>query len=275
VTDVAALIADLACARMEAGRPHVLGLCGPQGSGKSTAAEAAVRLLSARGVHAAVLALDDLYLGRAARAELAGRVHPLLATRGPPGTHDVSQGISLIAAWKAGGIARPPRFDKIADDRRPGPGPRLGPLDLLIFEGWCVGARPQPTAALATPINALEAECDPDGRWRIYVNDRLAADYQRLFAPIDSLALLLAPDFDTVFRWRAEQEETNRRRHDPARGGRAMTAEEIERFVRHYERLTRHIAAEMPARADLVIRLDAGRRPISVRYPQSGDQPGT
>jgi len=274
MTDVASLIADLASTRHEPGRLHVLGLCGPQGSGKSTAADAAAVLLAERGLRAAVLALDDLYLGRAERQALAARIHPLLVTRGPPGTHDVTEGERLLAALNRGETERPPRFDKIADDRHAEPGPPIGPLDVLIFEGWCIGARPQDDSALTAPINALEAERDPDGIWRRYVNDRLASDYQRLFAALGSLVLLQAPRFETIFEWRLQQEETNRQRYDAARSGHPMTADEVEAFVRHYERLTRHIAAEMPARADVAIALDAERRVVDVRRP-AGNQDGT
>ncbi|WP_157216857.1 kinase [Flavisphingomonas formosensis] len=267
MTESAALIADLAAERRVIGAPpHVLGLCGPQGSGKSTAAEAAVRLLAERGLRAAVLSLDDLYLGRAERAALAAEIHPLFATRGPPGTHDVAEGEWIIAALKRGHPVRFPRFDKIADDRHAEPAPSVGPLDVLIFEGWCIGAAPQDEADLALPVNALEAECDADALWRRTVNHRLATDYRPLFAALDSLVLLRAPAFEIIFRWRLEQEETNRLRHDARHGGRPMDAAAIERFIRHYERLTRHIDAEMPARADLVIQLDEERRPIGARH---------
>ena len=38
----------------------------------------------------------------------------------------------------------------------------------------------------------------------------------------------------------------------------------LQRFIAHYERITRHILAEMPNRADLVIRLDRRRRPLAI-----------
>jgi D-glycerate 3-kinase len=41
-----------------------------------------------------------------------------------------------------------------------------------------------------------------------------------------------------------------------------MSNSEVEAFIRHYERLTRHLLAEMPARADVLVRLDADRRPL-------------
>ena len=77
----------------------VVGICGAQGSGKSTLTAVLRKLLEMRGLRVASLSLDDLYLTRGERRELAARIHPLLATRGVPGTHDVELG-------KAGAAAR-------------------------------------------------------------------------------------------------------------------------------------------------------------------------
>jgi D-glycerate 3-kinase len=249
-------------------KPVVVGICGAQGSGKSTAAAALAANLEKRGYRTATLSLDDLYLSRAERQVLSRTVHPLFATRGVPGTHDAALGEAVLESLGRSALTEIPRFDKASDQ----PLPRArwdrfaGPADIVLFEGWCVGARPQPEAALAAPVNRLEAEEDADGRWRRYVNDTLDRLYQGLFGRIDFLALLAAPSFDIVKHWRFEQEETLRA------GLRAaglptdglMDADEIARFVQHYERLTRHILAEMPGRADLVIRLDEARRPNAV-----------
>ncbi len=254
----AVLAAVMALVGANSGRhPFVLGLCGAQGSGKSTLAAAVVEAARARGLAAATLSLDDLYLTRAERAVLAREVHPLLATRGVPGTHDVALGLDLLARLDAGEAVNLPRFDKATDDRAPeaawdAVAPRL---DLLVFEGWCVGAVAQAEDALAEPVNALEASEDADGRWRTWVNARLAADYQRLFARIDALVLLAAPGFEVVAQWRLEQERA---------GAGVMDAGAVARFVQYYERLTRHILAEMPARADLVIHLSADRAPHAI-----------
>jgi D-glycerate 3-kinase len=237
-----------------------LGLCGPQGSGKSTIAKALQLLLEDGGAHAAILSLDDLYLARAERAQLAAAVHPLLQTRGVPGTHDVAMAMDVIDRLGEGEPVAMPCFDKATDDRvDPAAWPIVsGPIDILIFEGWCVGARPQQEDALAAPINALEAEADAAGIWRHYVNDRLASDYAALFARIDYQILLRAPSFEIVTRWRIEQEHKLRARlGDEAR---TMSDDAIAHFVRHYERLTRHIAAEMPGWADSVVDLDEERQ---------------
>lgn len=223
-----------------------------------------VGALEAEGIAAATLSLDDLYLTRAARADLAQRVHPLLATRGVPGTHDVALGQSIISALSAGAAVKLPRFDKAHDDRAPESRWPLAPqgCKVLIFEGWCVGALPQSQTQLLEPINELERLEDGDGRWRRYVNDCLGGVYQELFSRIDALVLLAAPSFDVVAGWRLQQE-----RELAAKAGEGvaiMDAAAVGRFVLFYERLTRHILVEMPPRADLLVRLGRERQILSL-----------
>ncbi|WP_294334262.1 AAA family ATPase [uncultured Sphingomonas sp.] len=234
--------------------PVVLGLCGAQGSGKSTLAAAVARAVP----DTVILSLDDLYRTRAARRDLAATIHPLFATRGVPGTHDVDLGIATLDALRAGARIRLPRFDKAVDDRVPdGDVAEAGAVRLILFEGWCVGARPIADADLAEPINALERNEDGDGRWRRSWNAALAGSYQALFARVDRLVLLEAPGWETVLRWRTEQEQTLRAAG--ASGPGVMDDAAVARFIQHYERLTRHILAEMPGRADLVLPLDERR----------------
>lgn len=235
----------------------VVGLCGAQGSGKSTLAAALVAALEANGLPAAALSLDDLYLTRAERQHLARRIHPLLATRGVPGTHDVALGLQTIAALERGEAAALPRFDKGLDDRAPQESwPHAPPrCQVLLLEGWCVGAVPQAAAALAAPIHDLEQREDPQGIWRAYANAALAGPYRALFDRIDLLILLATPNWEVVAQWREEQELPLRRAGAPQ----AMDPAELSRFVQHYERLTRWILEEMPQRADVVVRLDRQR----------------
>lgn len=261
-TELWPVLADwIAGEQVRAARPLVIGLCGPQGSGKSTGAEITRSRLEARGLRCAVLGLDDLYLGKSERRRLAEALHPLFATRGPPGTHDVELGLRMLDNLATPGTVRLPRFDKATDDRRPEaewPGFE-GPADVVIFEGWCVGAAPEPDARLTAPVNALEADEDPEGPWRRYANAALAGPYAALFGRLDRLIQLRAPDFSVVADWRIQQERELR-----TRTGCGMTDEEIRRFVWFYERLTRWIDEEMPGRADVVAQLDAERRPTRI-----------
>lgn len=248
----------------QSARPLVVGICGAQGSGKSTLVAALAEQLECEGI-AAALSLDDLYLTRAQRATLAREVHPLLATRGVPGTHDVGLGLQILDALAQGEAARLPRFDKALDDRAPSAAWPSAPSDtqVLLLEGWCIGARPQAEAALAAPVNALEQVEDPDGIWRCYANTALSGSYQSLFARIDLLVLLAAPGWDIVARWREQQEAELRA---SSTGAGVMTPAEVTRFIQHYERLTRHILAEMPSRADVVVRLGERREVLAIAY---------
>ncbi|MEJ7934511.1 kinase [Sphingobium sp. AN558] len=250
------------------GRLVLLGLCGAQGSGKSTLAAGLKARLEGEGVATAILSIDDLYKTRAAREGLARTVHPLLRTRGVPGTHDVALGLDVIAALERGEATWLPRFDKAADDRLPPTAwdKAEAGTRLLILEGWCVGARPQAAAALGAPVNALEREEDAEGIWRRYANMALAGPYQPLFARIDLMVLLAAPNFGVVQAWRSQQEQALRAVAGKEAPG-VMSDAGVERFIQHYERLTRHILHEMPGRADLVIRLgeDRSMRGVEMR----------
>ncbi len=257
------LAAGLAQRRAALGRPLIAGIHGCQGSGKSTLAMLLREALNQlHGLRCVNLSLDDCYLTRTQRQSLAARVHPLLATRGVPGTHDTALlGDTLDALPRSSGTVALPRFDKAADERLPKaawPGVET-PVDIVILEGWCLGVTPQSAEALARPVNRLEAEEDPDGRWRRFVNERLRADYLPLWDRIDHWTLLAAPSFDCVFAWRMEAE----RRLRAERGqDRRMDEAAMRRFIAHYQRLTEHALATLPPRMDRVIRLDAARRVI-------------
>jgi D-glycerate 3-kinase len=231
--------------------PVLVGLAGAQGSGKSTMALRLVDQLRERGLRTAILSLDDFYLTRTEREQLGRSVHPLLVTRGVPGTHDLALLSGAVDALLAGQGVTVPRFDKATDDRA-ADGRRVdGPVDVVLLEGWCIGARPQPAAALVDPVNDLERYEDDRGTWRRWINGRLATDYGSLFDRLALRILMRAPGFDVVLRWRTQQE-----RSLPIGG---MDAAALRRFIDHYERITRWMLEDEPA--DLVIDLDQDRNP--------------
>lgn len=239
----------------------VIGICGSQASGKSTLSRWLVERLTEEGMPAATLSLDDIYSTKAERQALAVDVHPLLITRGVPGTHDLGLGLAVINALRRGEPAPLPRFEKARDDRASADDWPLAPAKcrVLIFEGWCVGAMPQSQADLAKDVNGLEANEDPDGTWRAFANAELGGEYQHLFGRLDALIMLAAPSFAVVAGWRLQQEQDL-----AATGLPLMDKAAVERFVSHYERLTNWILREMPARADLVAQLDEQRRVVSI-----------
>lgn len=240
-------------------RLPLIAIAGAQGSGKSTLAAEAAKALAC-----ATLSLDDVYLTRAERVDLAERVHPLFAVRGPPGTHDLALLDHTLTRLRAAGAddrTPIPAFDKLVDDRRPetewpvfGGQPRA-----ILLEGWCLGATPQDPDALTAPINTLERDEDPDGLWRREINDALAGDYAHLFATFDALLFLKAPDFDRVLDWRTQQEAGLTGAPVPA-----SRRAELSRFVQHFERISRHMLAGGVA-ADVVVELDRNRAPAAIR----------
>ena len=253
------LAAHLLASRPPAqGQMQVIGLAAPPGSGKSTVAEAMVAQARQQGLRAASLSLDDVYLPRRQRQQLAARIHPLLATRGPPGSHDLALALSVITTLRNGQACALPRFDKLADERLPptqwlqaGAG-----LQLLVLEGWMLGVGPQDPAALVMPVNALEREHDADGRWRRWCNQRLQRNYPALWQCIDWLCVLQPQDWETVLGWRIEQEQ----RLAASQGRMGMDAAAVARFLQHFERVGRHAMATLPAIAALCLPLDAQRR---------------
>ncbi len=242
-------------------RPWLVGLSGLQGSGKSTLAAQLVAQARGNGIEALALSIDDFYFGRAARMRLARDVHPLLATRGVPGTHDVGLLLDTLDALRIARSSRPacvPRFDKGRDTRLPPS--RWGRIarrpDLVILEGWCVGVPPQSPSALRRPLNSLERDEDNDARWRTWVNEQLTRSYVPLWRRLDRLVMLQAPDYPIVRRWRDEQERALRMRRAP----RAMSPAALRRFLMYYERLSRQALRTLPAIADLRLVLDSNRR---------------
>ena len=271
------LAGRLAGHHAEAGRPLLVGLNGSQGSGKSTLAALLVQLLTdVHGLRAIDLSIDDFYLTGQSRLALASQVHPLLATRGVPGTHDVSLLLETLQQLTQGTTTvAVPCFDKASDDRCPESEwlAVSAPVDVVIVEGWCLGTPAQPEEALHRPVNDLEAAEDPDGRWRRYINRQIHAQYQALHDLVDIWIMLQAPSFECVYEWRSEQENKladSLREQDRNIYGetRVMSDQQLSRFIQHYQRLTEHALAVLPGQVDYLFRLDADRRIMALEKPR-------
>lgn len=242
-------------------RPPLIAVIGAQGSGKTTLARAAADRFGA-----AQISIDDVYLTRAERAALAREVHPLFVTRGPPGTHDLALLGDLIDALSTAGPDDEtliPDFDKRGDDRRPRDRWRRfrGRPSAILIDAWCLGALAEDAAALATPLNALERERDPDGRWRRAVNAFVAGPYADFAGRFDAILFLQAPGFEVVLDWRSQQEadllgvapddlpQDERRR--------------LAGFIQYFERVTRRMLTG-GVRASVTVKLDRNRQPVAI-----------
>jgi D-glycerate 3-kinase len=242
----------------------VFALGGLQGTGKSTLAAQLADLAQSRGRRVAVLSIDDFYRTKAERERLAHEVHPLLSSRGPPGTHDLELAADTLDRLLAGRSTRLPRFDKLADERAPAARWPLveGRCDLVLLEGWFLKVPAQQLDELCAPINALERGRDPDGTWRGWCNAALARDYPPLWQRIDALWWLQAPEFEVVPEWRWQQEQSLQAADMRRGGGRGgMDRAQIARFVQLFERVSRQALRTLPTIAERTIRLDAQRRP--------------
>ena len=235
-------------------RPVIVGLNGAQGSGKSTLSELLAELLPLFfDVDCHVLSIDDFYLSKAQRRKLGSAVHPLLATRGVPGTHDcarLSDALDACSAYSSGEIALP-IFDKLKDDRtrkvqkiKIGANPTV-----VLLEGWCVGIPAQSTLDLAVPASSFEFSNDNLGTWRSYVNEQLATVYANLFSRLDFLSMLKPPCFEAVLDWRVEQEVrliAKRRAVGSDDSLKGMNVRQVSEFVENFRRLTCHAMATLP-----------------------------
>ena len=265
----------------------VQGIAGGQGSGKSTFAGLLKLVLeSVFDLRTLALSLDDFYLSYSDRQRLAEDVNPLLATRGVPGTHDVELMNEVINSICQGEETKIPRFDKATDDRRQIPEVFNSTIDVLIIEGWCIGAKPygeseDDQSLLRFPINKLEVDEDAYGVWRNFVNEQLRSPgYQSLFRSLDALFYLAVPDWDAVLRWRSLQESrinsavaiTGSVKMPADHGGfqivgresRIMDKAGIERFIMFYERITRKMLRDMPDVADFTFNLNEAHQFVSV-----------
>ena len=253
-------------------KTYIIGINGCQGSGKSTLADYLCTVVAEKYHLATVaLSLDDFYLTKAERIELARKIHPLLAQRGVPGTHDVNLAIDTISSLASGNKALITRFDKSMDDRVPEANSETitGHIGLIVIEGWCFGAKPQAPNSLIEPVNHLERSEDPDGVCRDYVNTALATQYPQLFELVDSTAMLRAPSFKTVFEWRLEQEQKLIEKLQLTKTALAslstMSDQEIRRFIQNFQRITEHCLEEMPTRVDHLFQLNAARQVVDYR----------
>ena len=249
-------------------KTKVIGLCGGQGSGKSTISNI-LKIILKEGFHleTVIFSIDDFYKTLNQRQLMSKNISYLFLTRGVPGTHDTRILKSCIQNLKNFKFRKSmiPKFDKSNDDRCPkNKWLKVNKKpNIVIFEGWCVGATAQKKSDLNFPINKLEKKEDKNKIWRKKVNSELKKNYKKIFDLIDKLIFLKVPSFKFVFRWRLLQEKKLR---ITSKGNKTMSDKEIKNFIMYYERLTKHMLKTLPKKADTVISIDEKHRLKKIKF---------
>jgi len=238
------------------GKTLFLGLSGGQGSGKTTVTEILKIILKKffkREVQ--VSSIDDFYKTLKERNYMSYKIHNLFKTRGAPGTHDINLLKKFFNNLKKKNLKKfkSPKFDKSTDDRfkkRYWNNIKKKP-EIVILEGWCIGAKPQSNTLIKKPINILEKQEDKNFIWRKYVNEKLKKDYKSLFTKIDHFIFIKIPNFKMVFKWRLLQEKKLRKKSYSNK--KTMNYKEIKRFIMSYQRITLQMIKDLSKSASVVM----------------------
>jgi D-glycerate 3-kinase len=246
----------------------IIGLSGGQGSGKTTITQILKLILKNKfNLNIINISIDDFYKTLHQRKKMAKNVHKLFLTRGVPGSHDLVLLNKcfknlLNKKFKSFFI---PQFDKSFDNRKNKKHwikVKKKP-DIVIFEGWCVGAKSQNKKDLKKPINYLEKNEDKDLIWRTAVNNELKIQYKKLFRLIDKLIFLQVPNFRYVLKWRLLQENKLKNK---SKGKKIMSHLQIKKFIMFYERITKQMLKKLKIDANIVIKLDKKHRLNAIRF---------
>ncbi len=233
-------------------------ISGSQGIGKSTLLKIIENnVLKFYEKKILTLSLDDYYLSKKERLILSKKIHPLLITRGVPGTHDINKLIKDIISFqnKKYPIIKP-IFDKLKDDRSRKREKIIKKADILILEGWCCGSPPIEKKYLYKNINFLEKKEDPEMIWRNFYNQKLKNEYANLFNLFGKRIFLKSPTFSYVLNWRFKQEKMMAKKNNK----KIMNKNELKYFISHYEKITKSMIKVLPKRANIVIKIDKNQR---------------
>ena len=238
------------------GKTLFLGISGGQGSGKTTISKILKIIMKnyfKREVH--VSSIDDFYKTLSQRKKLSKKIHPLFKTRGVPGTHDVNLIIKFFRNIKVNKFRKIklPKFDKSIDDRKKNKyfSTINNKPEIVILEGWCVGAKPQSNFLIQKPINVLEKNEDQNLTWRKYVNKKLKKEYNKLFSMIDYFIFIKIPNFKMVLKWRLLQENKLKKKFQISK--KIMNFREIKRFIMFYQRITLQMIKDLSKSASVVM----------------------
>ena len=249
-------------------KTKIIGLTGGQGTGKSTISIILkIILKEAYNLETVIFSIDDFYKTLNERETMSKKISDLFLTRGVPGTHDTKMLFQCIKNLKTNNFKKMniPKFDKSIDNRLSKSNwlqVKKKP-NIVIFEGWCVGASAQKNKDLISPINKLEKYKDKKKIWRQKVNLKLRKEYKKIFDLIDKLIFLKVPSFKYVLKWRLLQEKKLR---ITSKGNKTMNDKQVENFIMYYERITKHMLKTLPKDADTVTSIDSKHRLKSIKF---------
>ncbi len=210
------------------------------------------------------LSIDDFYLDKNERINLAAKIHPLLKTRGVPGTHDIKKLKSIIQQFQNSQYPiSTPLFNKLTD-RKKKILKKHNKCDLLILEGWCAGCPRIPLNYLYKDINSIEKKYDKHKKWRKYYNNKLKTTYADVFNLFDYKIFFKSSSFSNVLSWRIKQEK-NQIKISKNKKNQGMSESEIKVFIKHYEKITKYMLKSMPLKANLIIGIDQSHKIINIK----------
>ena len=251
--------------------PLIVGLAGGQGSGKTTISSILSLILKKYfKLKVFKISIDDFYKTKKQREILSKNKHSLLLTRGVPGTHDIKIMLDFFRKIKTKNFKslKLPKFNKANDDRykkkhwyklksRP---------DVVIFEGWCVGAKPQSLRLLKKPINALEKAYDKSLKWRRFVNLQLKTNYKKLYSQLDSLLYLKVKNFNLLKKWRIKQEEKLWLKAKSRKNLKIMNKKEVINFMQTYQRITEQMFKDAPKYSSIIMNLNKNHQIHKIKF---------
>jgi len=257
--------------RVNKKKPLIIGLAGGQGSGKTTISSILTLILQKYfKLNVFKVSIDDFYKTRKDRKLLSKNKHPLLMTRGVPGTHDIDLMLNFFKKIKDKNFKSllVPIFDKAIDDRcskslwhkiktKP---------DVVIFEGWCVGARAQSSIQLKKPINSLEKIYDQKVKWRAHVNNQLKTKYRTLFRQLDGLLYLRAKNFNLLREWRLKQERKLLVQTKNKKNLKIMSSADVINFMQTYQRITQQMFKDVLKSSSIIMNLNSNHQIEKIKF---------
>ena len=190
--------------------------------------------------------------------------------RGVPGTHDINMMLNFFKKVKSKKFKRLklPTFNKAIDDRfnkkrwydlkeKP---------DVIIFEGWCVGAKAEVNKTLKKSINSLEKINDQKLIWRKHVNQQLKTKYKKLYSQLNCMIYLKAKNFSLLQKWRLKQEHKLWLKTKKSSSHKLMSKEDVINFMQTYQRITENMFKKMPKYGSIILNLNSNHQIKSAVY---------